>query len=427
MEVNKLYISKLVIKNIKCFDTISIDLEKDGKPVLWTVVLGDNAVGKSTLLKSVAMGLCDETTAAALMKESQGGFLRKDKGDGSIEITLKKDKSGEEFKITTKIIKTSSDSPEKVRQSTEPRDNFPWKDIFVCGYGVYRIEGGGVGSEYEKYIQLEALYSLFTNERLMDSEVILIRQPEALRKSLVRKLLSILMLDEKDYSIKFTRKAMVINGPWGAMNIKELSDGYQSTMNWVIDFFGWQIYADRINKKTKISGIVLIDELENHLHPKWRREIIPRLKKQLPDVQFIITTHSPLIASSIGELTLSENRDKLVYLELKDDNIVESSELESLRGLDVDQVLASKAFDYIIAADPEVERVLKEASILAGKGDGRSPVENERYQAIKKALKEILQLEGRTLIERKAQEETYEDMKKNIKELEEKLFGEKND
>ena len=144
-------------------------------------------------------------------------------------------------------------------------------------------------------------------------------------------------------------------------------------------------------------------------------------------MQLVITTHSPLIASGIGESTPSKNRDNLVYLELKDDNTVESSELESLKGLDVDQALASKAFDYAINADPEVEKVLREASILAGKANRRSCSENKRYQEIKKDLKKILQPTGRTLIEREIQEEIYEDMKENITELEEKVFGKKND
>ena len=100
-----------------------------------------------------------------------------------------------------------------------------------------------------------------------------------------------------------------------------------------------------------------------------------------------------------------------------------SCELESLKGLNSDQVLASKAFDYMIDADPEVENVLKEASVLADKTD-RTPAENKRYLKIKKALKKIMQPKGSTMIEREVQTEIYEDMKKNIKELEKKLFGE---
>jgi predicted ATP-binding protein involved in virulence len=424
--VKKLYISQLKLKNIKCFDEIFIDFENDSKSVLWSVILGDNAVGKTTLLRSIAMGLCDEASAAALMKESPTEYLRKNEKDGSIEITLKKNKTGKEFKIKTEIIKKSLDSPEKVIQSTNPDTKFPWKDIFICGYGVFRIEGS-TGSDFKKYSQLDALYSLFVNEALMDPELIMLRQDEILRKSIEKILLSVLMLDEKDYSFEFTPKGMVLNGPWGTMNIKELSDGYQSTMNWVIDFFGWQIFADRINKNVKISGILLIDELENHLHPKWQREIIHRLKKQFPNVQFIVTTHSPLIASSMGELKKNENHDKLIYLELKDNNIVEISELESLKGLDVDQVLASKAFDYLIDADHAIEKVLKEASILAGKGNKRSSSENKRYKEIKGELKKIWKHPGKTLIEREVREEIYNETIKKIRKLEKKIFSEIND
>ena len=71
-----MYISKVELKNIKCFEHFSIDLEENGDPILWTMIVGDNSVGKSCLLNSIALGLCDEATAAALMKEISGDFLR---------------------------------------------------------------------------------------------------------------------------------------------------------------------------------------------------------------------------------------------------------------------------------------------------------------------------------------------------------------
>ena len=418
-----MYISQISLENIRCFEDFSINLERNGKPILWTVILGDNSVGKSTLLKCIALGLCDETSAAALMKESSGEFLRNNEVEGSIKIILNEKFENKKYEIITKITKPSEENFEKIEQTTYPEEKFPWKKIFVCGYGVNRVLEGN--RSFEKYTTLEAVYTLFNlHSELQNPELIFLRQPENIQEYLKEKLLKILLLDENDYSIYLTTKGMVINGPWGESPIGSLGDGYKSTTNWVVDFLGWQIFANRVKNKTKISGILLLDELENHLHPKWQRKIINKLKEQLPDVQFIVTTHSPLIASSIGEVTSKRNRDNLVYLDLSDNNFVVGHELKSLKGLDANQVLASKAFDYMIDADPEVENVLKEASVLAGKADKRTPAENKRYLAIKKALKKILQPKGPTTIEREVQAEIYEDMKKNIKELEKKVFGE---
>ncbi|MCJ7496738.1 MAG: AAA family ATPase, partial [candidate division Zixibacteria bacterium] len=180
-----MYISKVVINNIKCFkDNFFIDFENDGKLVLWTVILGDNAVGKSTLLECIAMGLCDEASSAALMKESMTDFLREDELGGSIEITLKKVRRGKEFKIKTKIIRDSLDGPIKIKQSISPKEGFSWTDIFVCGYGVYRLDSSS--PIFDKYTQLEALYSLFADSTLMDPETILLRLPSYLKRVLVK-------------------------------------------------------------------------------------------------------------------------------------------------------------------------------------------------------------------------------------------------
>jgi predicted ATP-binding protein involved in virulence len=46
-------------------------------------------------------------------------------------------------------------------------------------------------------------------------------------------------------------------------------------------------------------GVVLIDEIELHLHPKWQREIIPALTRTFPHCQFIVTTHSPQVVGEI--------------------------------------------------------------------------------------------------------------------------------
>ncbi len=419
------YISRIELKNIKCFEKIDLILEEQDAPLLWTMILGDNAVGKTCLLRSIALGLCDQANAAALIKELSGDYIRQGENEGSIEITLKEKESGDTYIIKTEISKKES-SREQVFQYTKPGKNFPWEDIFICGYGPHRalVTYGG----FDKYMPIEAVYTLFNyGSSLQNPEVTFQRQEPELKKLIEKKLLKILMLDEKVCSIQVTKRGMEIKGPWGTLPVEVLSDGYRSTINWVLDFVAWQIYAEKLSKNRDFYGIILIDELEQHLHPKWQRLIVNLLKEQFPNTQIIATTHSPLIASSIGSLMPSQRRDNLIYLSRKDKNIIEKHKLGLLKGLDIDQVLASKAFDYITDADPEVEKVLAEASELAGKGDKRSPSENKRYVEVKNVLKKIMQPEGRTLIERKVQEELYEEMKNRIKELEQKLFGNEDD
>ena len=96
-------ISKLRLKNIKCFkDTeISFEDEKEGGVKNWSLFVGDNGQGKTTILRSLALGLCDKEGASGLLLELYG-FLRRDEEKGSIEICLE-DTDGKKYTIETQI------------------------------------------------------------------------------------------------------------------------------------------------------------------------------------------------------------------------------------------------------------------------------------------------------------------------------------
>ena len=92
-----------------------------------------------------------------------------------------------------------------------------------------------------------------------------------------------------------------------------LGDGYKSVVTFVLDMLSWwflkQQQEERNGEPTDLSGIVLIDEIEQHLHPKWQRTIISKLVSSFPDVQFITTTHSPLVASGCDDVPVHKIND----------------------------------------------------------------------------------------------------------------------
>ncbi len=62
-----MYITKVVLENVRCFDDVTLNLEsEEGETTMWTVLVGDNGNGNTTLLRSIAMGLCDESSATGL-------------------------------------------------------------------------------------------------------------------------------------------------------------------------------------------------------------------------------------------------------------------------------------------------------------------------------------------------------------------------
>ena len=168
-----MYVKKISLKNIRCFSELDIIFDHPGQSVL---ILGDNGDGKSTLLKCLAMGLCDESSAAGLHRELPGELVRKPyEGDGVITIELEHGKKG--YKVLTNI--ESLAAFERINQKVfvngikSNQDTFPWKDIFVCGYGPGRQTQGT--ADYDEYAAVDAVYTLFRYYEPMQNSELAIR------------------------------------------------------------------------------------------------------------------------------------------------------------------------------------------------------------------------------------------------------------
>ncbi len=130
--------------------------------------------------------------------------------------------------------------------------------------------------------------------------------------------------------------------------IRNLSSGYQSLIWMVLDIAYRMaiLNPDMLNKINETPGVVLIDELDMHLHPKWQWNIVNALKKTFPNVQFIAATHSPIIISSC-------RKDNLITIG-RDGKI---SYEETPYGFDVNEILSVFQGSSIMAED--VDKLFK--------------------------------------------------------------------
>jgi predicted ATP-binding protein involved in virulence len=434
-----MYITKLTLDKIRCFDHLEIDFTKNGQSLL---LLGDNGEGKSTVLKSIAIGLCDESSASALFRELDGEFVRrekkrrfaKEKSKGTITIELVGVES-KEYKIITNIISTETFETvnqkeglfEKVNgkwKLLEEQADFPWKNIFISGYGAGSRTRGT--EDFQHYLAVDATYSLFKGDTsLQNPELAIRRLMDAARKSskdvdvgnaransvfddISEKLSSILDLTTRK-SISLSKAGLVVKGSWGSSELGELGDGYKATIIWILDLLAWWFLRAGGWRLNKLNGIVVVDEIEQHLHPRWQRSIIPMLMKHFSGVQFILSTHSPLCA---GSITAFEEKDfqltrlKRVEGSVKAENVI----LE--RGLRADQILTSEAFSLIetrlIDLDPMIQRYKK----LAIK-KRLSP----KYRTELETLRNELNTEITYIGESERDKEIYENIKKHIDKL----------
>lgn len=123
----------------------------------------------------------------------------------------------------------------------------------------------------------------------------------------------------------------------GDMRFDELGFGYQTTLTWLADFCKrmFELYPDAENPLHE-EAVVLVDEIDLHLHPKWQRDLVPTLSKIFPNVQFIVTTHSPHVLQSMEDVNLYVLRRHAESGEIE----AERSNVTNFTGWTVEEILS---------------------------------------------------------------------------------------
>lgn len=335
-----LYLLRAEFENVRGFRELSLDFGTAQKPRLWTVVIGNNGHGKSTILRGIALGLCDQKTANALLLKVPGSFVRRNRKGASEEqaaITLTFTTGGQRpLTHQLKTIVRSTPNGEIVERSRASDGKFPWADLFVGGYGVNRGTRGT--SARSAYSLQHGLSTLFDDKvDLLDPESVLRdfrlrsfeqkakrrKTPKSRRKpapdsfEALKKLLWRLWNLKHSHKLEVASDKVVVHGPWGGLPFHALGDGYRGTAGWVLDLLGSYMKAGQWEPDADVRGIVLIDEVDEHLHPEWQRRIITQLKGLFPKVQFVATTHSPLtiVDTKPGEVVATVLHNAVAILE----------------------------------------------------------------------------------------------------------------
>lgn len=95
---------------------------------------------------------------------------------------------------------------------------------------------------------------------------------------------------------------ITITAEHGRFHLRQLSDGEQRLFSILVDIARQLMLQRRANEDfSKMSALILIDEIDVHLHPKWQRMIIPALKELFPNCQFVATTHSPFVIQAVDD------------------------------------------------------------------------------------------------------------------------------
>ena len=381
-------ISKLILKNIKCFKEVEIPFESNNNIKNWSLFVGDNGQGKTTILRSLAIGLCEKEGASALLAELHGGFLRDGENEGSIEVSLG-DKNGKTHTIKTEI--TSDGNNESIKQDSPER--LTREDIFAVAYGSGRTIRGT--ESYEEYALVDSLYTLFNYEYGLQNVELGARrvQSEGKDESEWNKLKGILkevlQLEDTTEIVLGKSGLYIKSNKWWERSFNSLSDGYQSLTSVILDFLSWKLLNSDEFDLNSISGIVIIDEIEQHLHPRWQRSIINSLSDKFPKIQFICSTHAPLCALGLADLETDSQLIKSSYVNGHSD--IEIFDLKKyFKGYRADQILTSGIFGLSDTRNLRIEDLLnKYRKIYLKDESSRTEEEKKSLEEIKSTLGEL--------------------------------------
>lgn len=173
------------------------------------------------------------------------------------------------------------------------------------------------------------------------------------------------------------------------LKIEQLSDGYRTTLAMVMDIAARMAEANPfMEDPLQTRGMILIDEVDLHLHPEWQREFLPKLINTFPKAQFVVTTHSPFIIQSVktGKLVDLDQEDPEDSPSLEKELSVEDI-VEDFMGLE--GIQRSAKFNERMELADEYYRLL----------DAGVDRESIKVQKIEKRLDEIEDLFGDSPVE----------------------------
>jgi len=164
---------------------------------------------------------------------------------------------------------------------------------------------------FETFFEWFRLLEDIENEQRRDDPDYRDRGLEAVRQAIYS-----LIPGFSDLRVRRSPLRMTVNKNDRELIVNQLSDGERNLLALVGDLARrLAIVYPNLDKPTEGETVVLIDEIEQHLHPGWQREVIPKLTHTFPNCQFIVTTHSPQVISSVREVHLLQETDRGILID----------------------------------------------------------------------------------------------------------------
>ncbi len=420
-----MWIRELGIQNIRSFEDQDFSFTRDdGKPYRWVTLLGENGGGKSTVLQALGLLLAGPEGAQTLVPRPVG-WLRNESKHGLLHVRFRQgNKDPGKAKNPSKlfhhdlVVTGRKHLSLRRRVYTEPTIvGFPSPTLswlrehafssqgpgwFSAGYGAFRrltrsqqviVPALEPQARYTNFLtQFNEDEPLATFERWMVYlDYLIAKERRSSTQARRQRALGIdainRMLPNGTRFDSVTNEGRILFDVGGRkVPTLAMSDGYRSVLALAGDLVWRLIQAfPRSANPLHEEGVVLIDELDIHLHPRWQRHIAGWLRALFPNLQFFVATHSPFVAAGAGEdaLTLRLTLDK---------GLTRLEKVDTPTALSVDGILQSEAFGQLSPYSPATQAAISRYDALARKK--RSRAEGKEFAQLRAFMQHARPLGG---------------------------------
>lgn len=357
----------------------------------WNVIIGDNGTGKTHLLRAlgVATGLDPIDNLGPSILNKLFDLLRLKSETGRVSL---------ESPVHHGHIRFSAQSADQKNLNAAAYASFLAQGHLVIGLGSPRTINpdppytNGFSTNRPLLSDLLPLITEQEDARMVNLQKWIVRMDHHIKtkKDIEPKEDDILMrlyktiealADGVHFEIKGVdplTERVIVKTADGEFGLSQASQGMRSLFS-IVGILAQRLYE--VFGHLDAPAIMLIDEIDTHMHPKWQLGLGQRLMKAFPNVQFIVTSHSPLMVSGLKSTQVHRLwRDKegeLRYLA----HLAEGTTIGKPEDL-----LTSSLFGLESALDPETTAKLKKYRELSIKDDDRSNDEDKRYWSLHEEL-----------------------------------------
>lgn len=346
------YFKSLSIEKVRCFrQEQTIDLsDNKNKPAQWTVILGKNNTGKTTLLKCLA-------TLEAKRKIGPHGTFHSTPKASNNDFPSESMLNAPFFTIESRLFlkrnniflihkhKWAYHNDYKGGGYLASMVHLPiLENLIIYGYGTNRK----INPSSKITTNKSNDNTIFSSDNLINPEEWLIQTDYAVKNGIkkaiqrlgkIKQVLIDILPDVQDFRFQTDEQTfnsyVEVKTDYGWVRINELGYGYQSLMVWVVDLAKkmFERYPNSLQPLAE-PAIVLVDEIDLHLHPEWQRKIISWLSKHFAATQFIVTAHSPLIIQS------ADNINVVLLKQSGNEVKIEQPNISTFKGWTVEEILS---------------------------------------------------------------------------------------